>query len=111
MFCCVHTADLRAVALSSVVCATASHTLDKYHFLRRFSVRKALKMSACRSCRIHDTLQLERCDNILALAVCILVISVKLDHIEACCHNDSAVFFCNDLVDLIIVDRTCLAHF
>ena len=111
MFCSVHTADFRAVALSSVVCAAASHTLDKYHFLRRFSIRKTLKMSFCRSCRIHDTLKLKGSDDVLALAVCVLVIFIELDHIKTSCHYNSSVFLCHDLVLLVVFNGSCLTDF
>ena len=111
MFCCVHTADLGAVALSSVIRASASHALDEHDLLRSFSVREALQMSACRSCCVHDTLQLKGCDDIFALAVSILVISVKLDHVESGCDNDRAVLLCDDLIFLIVINRACLADF
>ena len=42
MFCCVHTADLGAVWLSSVIRTSASHTLDKYQLFRSLSVGKTL---------------------------------------------------------------------
>ena len=42
MFCCVHTADLGAVWLSSVIGTSASHALDKYQLFRSFSVGKTL---------------------------------------------------------------------
>ena len=48
MFCSVHTADLGAVALSSFIRATASHTLYKYNVFRSFSIGKSLKMPLCR---------------------------------------------------------------
>ena len=75
------------------------------------SVGKPLQMSACRSGRIHNTLQFQRCDNIFALAVRVLVVFVQLDHIKACSHYNRAVLLCNDLVLLVIVDRAGLAYF
>ena len=42
MFCCVHTADLGTVWLSSVIRTSASHTLDKYQLFRSLSVGKTL---------------------------------------------------------------------
>ena len=109
MLCSVHTAHLGAVALSSVIRASASHTLDEYDLLRSFSVGKTLKVSARRSCRVHDTLQFKRCDDILALAVCILIIFVQLDHIESGRNNNRAVLLCDDLIYLIVINSACLA--
>ena len=109
MLCRVHTADLRTVALSAVVRAAASDTLDKYHFLRCLSVRETLQMSLCRTCGIHDTLQLKGCDDILALRIGILVIFIKLDHIEARRYHNRAVLLCDDLILLIVIDCPRLA--
>ena len=111
MLSCVHTADLGTVWLSTVIGATASNTLDKYDLLRCFSIGKALKMSFCRSCSIHDTLQLQRCDHILALAVCVFIIFVKLDGIKSGCHHDCSVFLCYDLILLIVINGSCLTYF
>ena len=110
MLCSIHTTDLGAVALSPLIRATTSDTLYEYNILRSFSIRKSLKMTLCRSCRIHDTLKLKGCDNILTLAVCILIIFIKRDYIETGCNYNCAVFLCNNLILLLIVDCTCCTN-
>ena len=107
MFCSVHTADLGTVALSSVVRATASHTLYKYNVFRSFSIGKSLKMPLCRSCCIHDTLKLKRGDNVLTLAVSVLIIFIQRNHVKTGCNHDCTVFLCNDLILLLIINCTC----
>ncbi|CCY34159.1 unknown [Ruminococcus sp. CAG:60] len=104
MLCCVHTADLGAVALSSFVGAAASNALYENNVLRSFSIGKSLKMTFCRSCCIHNTLKLKGCDDVLALAVSVLIIFIKRDHIETGCNYDCAVFLCNDLILLLVID-------
>ena len=42
MLCGIHTADLRAVALSAAGGITGSHTLDKGYGLRCLMIRQAL---------------------------------------------------------------------
>ena len=68
-------------------------------------------MAACRTCCVHDTFQFQRGDDIFALAVCILIVVVQFDDIKSGGNDDCAVFFCYDLVFLIVVDRTCLTYF
>ena len=106
----IHTTDLGAVALSSVIGTTASHTLDKYHFLRRFSVGETFQMAACRTCCVHDTFQFQRGDNIFTLAVCIFIVFVKLDGIETCSNYDGTIFLCYDLILLIVFNGSCLTY-
>ena len=64
-------------------------------------------MTLCRSCCIHQTLQFQGSDHILALAVSILIILIKLDHIKTGCHNNGSVFLCYDLVLLLIINGSC----
>ena len=106
MFCSIHTADFGAIALSSFVRATASHALDEYNILRSFSIRKSLKMAFCRAGCIHDTLKFKGGNNVLALAVSVLIIFIKRDHIETGCNNDGTVFLCNNLIFLLIINST-----
>ena len=61
-------------------------------------------MTLCRSCCVHDTLKLKGGDDVLALAVSILIIFIKRDHIETGCNYDCAVFLCNDLILLLVID-------
>ena len=110
MFCSIHTADLRAVALSSVICTTASHTLNKYHLFWCFSIRKTFQMSFGRSRSIHDTLQLQRGNHILTLVVCIFIIIIQFDGIKSRCHHNCTIFFCYDFVLLIVIDGSCLTY-
>ena len=107
----VHTTDLGTVALSSVVCTTASNTLDEYHLFRCLSVRQTFQMSFGWSGRIHDPLQFQRGDNIFTLAVCIFIIIVKLDHIKTSSNYDCSIFLCNDLILLVIVNSSGLTYF
>ena len=68
-------------------------------------------MTFRRSCGIHDTLQLQRSDNVLALVIGILIVIVELNHIKAGRNNDRAVFFRDNCVFLCIVNRSCLTYF
>ena len=68
-------------------------------------------MSACRTCRIHDTFQLQRCDNILTLAVCIFVVIIQFDDIKSGSNYDCTVFLCYDLILLIVINGSCLTYF
>ena len=61
-------------------------------------------MTFCRSCCIHNTLKLKGCDDVLALAVSVLIIFIKRNHIETGCNYDCAVFLCNDLILLLVID-------
>ena len=110
MFCCVHTAYLGAVALSSLVRAAASHTLDKHHILRRLPIGHAFQMAFGRSCCVHDTLQLQGCDHILALVVRILIVIIQLDGVKTGGNYNGTVLLCKDLVLLLIINGTCLAY-
>ena len=67
-------------------------------------------MSLCRTRRVHDTLQLQRGDDILTLRISILIIFIKLNHIEAGRYHDRTVFLCNDLILLLVIDCTRLAY-
>ena len=107
----VHTTDLGTVALSSVIRTTASNTLDEYHLFWRFSIGQTLQMSFGRSCRIHDTLQLQGGNDVFTLAVCIFIIIVKLDHIKTSSNYDCSIFLCNDLILLVIVNSSGLTYF
>ena len=111
MFCCVHTTDLGAVALSSVIRAAASHTLDKYHFLRSFSIGEAFQMSFGRSCGIHHTFQFQRGDNIFTLTVSIFIVIIQFDGVKSGSNHDCTIFLCYDLIFLIIVNGSCLTYF
>ena len=107
MFCSVHTADLGTVALPSFIRAAASHTLYKYNVFRSFSIGKSLKMTLCRSCCIHDTLKLKRGDNVLTLAVSVLIIFIQRNHVKTGCNHDCTVFLCNYFILLLIINCTC----
>ena len=111
MFCSIHTADLRAVALTSLICTAAAYTLDKYHILRSFSVRHTLQMALCGSCRIHDTFQFQGCDNILALVVRVLIVIVQLDGVKTGGNYNGTILLCEDLILLLIINGTCLTYF
>ena len=45
------------------------------------------------------------------MAVCVFIIPVKFDGIKSCCHYDSSVFLCHDLILLVIINGSCLAYF
>ena len=60
---------------------------------------------------VHDTLQFQRCDDILALAVSILIIFIQRNHIETGGNHDGTVFLCNDLIFLIVINGTCCTGF
>ena len=72
-------------------------------------IRHPLQVALGRTGRVHDTLQLQGGNHIRALAVGVLVIFVKLNHIEACGCHDGSVIFRNNLVLLLIVDGSGLA--
>ena len=111
MFCSIHTADFRAVALSSVICTTASHTLNKYHLFWCFSIRKTFQMSFSRTCSVHDTFQLQRGNHIFALIVCIFIVLIQFDGIKPCRHYNCTIFFGYNFILLFVVNRTCLTYF
>ena len=68
-------------------------------------------MSLGRSCRIHNTFQLQGSNDVFALVVSILIIIVQLNRIESGSNHDGAVFLCDNLVLLCVVNRSCLADF
>ena len=109
VLCRIHTADLRAVTLASVICTPAAHTLDKYHLFRSLSVRQPFQMSSGWSCRIHDTLQFQGRDHVPALTVRIFVIIIQFDHIKSGCHYDGSIFLCDNLILLLIINSSGLA--
>ena len=111
MFCSIHTADFRAVALSSVICAAASHTLNKYHLFWCFSIRKTFQMSFGRSRSVHDTFQFQRGNHIFTLIVCIFIVLIQFDGIKPCRHYNCTIFFCYHFILLVVVNRTCLTYF
>ena len=53
--------------------------------------------------------ELEGRDDILALAVCVLVVLIELDGIEAGSDDDSAVLLGDDLILLLVIDGARLA--
>src|SRR5699024_3487569 len=69
VFCGVHAADLGAIALAAAGHVTGAHALDEYHFLRRLAVAHALQVPLGWAGSVHDTFQLQRGDNVWALAV------------------------------------------
>ncbi len=75
--------------------------------MRVRTVRRSQQSTSCRSCRIHETLKLKRCDNIPGLTVGILVKLIHTDRVEACGNNDRAVLLFNDFILLRIIDSTC----
>ena len=105
----IHTADLGAVGLAPVVGAAAAHALDEHDLLWRPAVGQALQVALGGAGGIHNPLQLQGGDDILALIVGVLAIPVQLDGIEAGGHHNGAVGFGDDLVVLIVVNGTCLA--
>ena len=110
MFCRVHAANLGAVALTALIGAAAAYALDEHHILRVLAVGKALQMTLRGACRVHDALELEGRDDILALAVCVLVVLIELDGIEAGSDDDSAVLLGNDFILLLVIDGARLTN-
>ena len=99
VLCRVHAANLGAVALTALIGATAAYTLDEHHILRVLAVGKALQMTLRGACRVHDALELEGRDDILALAVCVLIVLIELDGIEAGSDDDSACLLYTSMGD------------
>ena len=110
MLCCIHTADFGAVALAAVIVTTGAYTLYKYDVLGVLTVTETLKVTLCRTCRIHNSFKFKRCDNVGRLVISIFVVVIKLDCVKACCNNDCTVFFCYDFISLVVVDSTCLTN-
>ena len=67
-------------------------------------VAHSLEMSACRAGSIHETLELDGCNNIGRLVVSILTVLIEVDDIESGSYNDSTVLNCYDLVFLLVVN-------
>lgn len=95
---------------TALIGAAAAYALDEHHILRVLAVGKALQMTLCGACRVHDTLELEGRDDILALAVCVLVVLIELDGIEAGSDDDSAVLLGNDFILLLVIDGARLTN-
>ena len=74
------------------------------------AVTKTLKVTLCRTCRVHNSFQFQRCDNILGLVISVFVVVIKLYCVKACCNNDCAVLFCYDFVYLVVIDSACLTN-
>ena len=62
------------------------------------------------ACGIHDPLQLQRGDHVLALVIGILAVLVQFNGVKARGHDDGAVLFGHDLVGLGVVDGSGLAE-
>ena len=58
---------------------------------------------------VHDTLKLQGRDDILTLAVSILIVLIQLDRVETGGHNDGSVLLTDDLILLVVVDGSGLA--
>ena len=60
------------------------------------------------ACGVHNALELERRDNVLALAVRVFVVFIELNRIEAGRDDDRAVLLGDDLILLGVINRTRL---
>ncbi len=108
----VHTADLRAVRLATLVRIaglTGAYALDEYDGLRLLAVGRTEEVTAGRTGSIHETLILEGGHDIRTLGVCIFIVLVDLDHLIAGCHDDGAVVLFYELIGILIVDGLCAA--
>ena len=104
VLCGVHTADLGAVGLTLAVVATRADTLYEYDGVGMRSVGRTQQSTTGRTGSVHQTLELQRGDNVRALGVCKLVVIVQLDGVEAGSHDDCAVLFFDEGVGLLVVD-------
>ena len=100
----VHAADLRAVALAAAGHITGTDALDKHDVLRVLSVGQTHHVAAGRARRIHQTFQLQRCDDVFALVVVIFIKLVKADGVKAGGYDDRTIFSGDDLILLRVVD-------
>ena len=106
LLCCVHTADLGTVGLSSPVIRRASgaDTLDEDHFLRLFVIGHPFKMAGCRTGCVHQSFKLDGGNDILAHTVSELAELVEIDHVKSGCNDNRTVFLLDDLILQLVVD-------
>ena len=112
MLCRIHTADLGAIllALFRTGGAARADTLHKHDRMRMLAVGRTQQRAARRTRGVHETLELQRSDNILRLRIGIFVELLHGDRIEAGRHDDGAVFLLHELVFRLIVDCARTAH-
>lgn len=88
----IHAADFTAVALAATAHITRAYAGNDNNLLRLLAGRRTNEMSFGRTCRIRQTLQLQRGDNILAGAVAVFAELVERNRFKACCQYNRAVF-------------------
>ena len=67
-------------------------------------VAHSLKVSACRTRSIHETLELDGCNNIGRLVISIFAVLIEVDDVKTRSYDDSTVLNCNDLVFLLVIN-------
>ena len=103
----IHAADFTAVALAATAHITRAYAGNYNNLLRLLTGRRTNEMSFGRTCRIRQTLQLQRGDNILAGTVAILAELVERQRFKACCQYNCTVFFRDQLIGLRIINCSC----
>ena len=106
----IHAADFGAIGLTPPVAAPAADALNEYDLLGRFAVGQPLQVPLGGTGGVHQPLQLQGGNHILALLIGIFAVLVQLDGIEPGGDHDRAVFPGDDLVLLGIVNGSRLAE-
>ena len=110
VLCGVHTADFGAVGLASVVRAATAHTLNEHNLLGCLAVTQPLQMALGGAGGVHNPLQLQGGNHILAFVVSIFAVFIQLDCIKAGGYHNGAVLLGDDLILLRVVNGTGLAE-